>query len=176
MPRGGSKGGRGKGPRRDGAAGGGRFGLRLVRRCRLGRAVALGCRRRGLAALGVTWYMLVFLIARPVTTLVTSMRRIATGDTSTDVPNLGRANEVGDMARAVQVFKEKSIENQRLQAEEAKRSAELAAARPYWLGQHVALIGDDKLCKAYADALGAQGLPVTAFGQQLPEADLRIAL
>jgi 2-dehydro-3-deoxygalactonokinase len=38
--------------------------------------------------------------------------------------------------------------------------AELAAARPYWLGQHVALIGDDKLCKAYADALGAQGLPV----------------
>jgi 2-dehydro-3-deoxygalactonokinase len=38
--------------------------------------------------------------------------------------------------------------------------AELAAARPYWLGQHVALIGDDTLCKAYADALGAQGLPV----------------
>lgn len=37
---------------------------------------------------------------------------------------------------------------------------ELAAARPYWLGQHVALIGDDKLCKAYGDALGAQGLPV----------------
>ncbi|MGJ8605833.1 MAG: 2-dehydro-3-deoxygalactonokinase [Marivita sp.] len=38
--------------------------------------------------------------------------------------------------------------------------SELAAARPYWLGQHVALIGDDALCKAYADALGAQGLPV----------------
>ena len=38
--------------------------------------------------------------------------------------------------------------------------SELAAARPYWLGQHVALIGDDALCKAYGDALGAQGLPV----------------
>ena len=37
---------------------------------------------------------------------------------------------------------------------------ELAAARPYWLGQHVALIGDDQLCKAYGDALGAQGLPI----------------
>jgi len=83
----------------------------------------------GLVALGVTWYLLVFLIARPVTGLVASMRRIATGDTSTDVPNLGRANEVGDMARAVQVFKEKSIENQRLQAEESRRSGELAAAR-----------------------------------------------
>ncbi len=83
----------------------------------------------GLVVLGVTWYMLVFLIARPVTALVSSMRRIATGDTSTDVANLGRGNEVGDMARAVQVFKEKSLENQRLQAEEAKRSAELATAR-----------------------------------------------
>jgi signal transduction histidine kinase len=83
----------------------------------------------GLIALAVTWYMLIFLIARPVTTLVTSMRRIATGDTSTHVPNLDRANEVGDMARAVQVFKQKSIENQRLQQEEARRSAELASAR-----------------------------------------------
>jgi len=82
----------------------------------------------GLVALGVTWYMLIFLIARPVTALVASMRRIATGETSTDVPNLGRANEVGDMARAVQVFKAKSIENQRLQQEEAKRSGELASA------------------------------------------------
>ena len=57
------------------------------------------------------------------------MRRIATGYISTPVPNLDRANEVGDMARAVQVFKQKSIENQRLQAEEARRSAELAVAR-----------------------------------------------
>lgn len=83
----------------------------------------------GLIALAVTWYIMTFLIARPVTKLVSAMRRIATGDISTPVPNLGRANEVGDMARAVQVFKQKSIENQRLHAEEARRSAELAMAR-----------------------------------------------
>ena len=83
----------------------------------------------GLAALAVTWYILVFLIGRPVTNLVSSMRRIATGDTTAEVANLSRANEVGDMARAVQVFKEKSIENQRLQEEEAHRGLELAAAR-----------------------------------------------
>jgi signal transduction histidine kinase len=82
----------------------------------------------GLVALGVTWYILVFLIGRPVTHLVGAMRRIATGDITVPVPNLGRANEVGDMARAVQVFKEKSIENQVLQYEEAQRSAELATA------------------------------------------------
>src|SRR3546814_12540569 len=76
----------------------------------------------GLAALAVTWYILVFLIARPVTTLVGAMRRIATGDTTAKVPNLDRSNEVGDMARAVQVFKDKSLENQHLQQEIGRAS------------------------------------------------------
>ena len=39
--------------------------------------------------------------------------------------------------------------------------AELAATRPYWLGQHVALIGDATLCDHYAAALSAQGVPAT---------------
>ncbi len=83
----------------------------------------------GLIGLGVTWYLLLFLIARPVTQLVTSMRRIATGDIAASVPNLEQRTELGDMARAVQVFKEKSIENQRLHDQEARRSTELARAR-----------------------------------------------
>ena len=36
--------------------------------------------------------------------------------------------------------------------------AELAAARPYWLGQEVVLIGDAGLTQTYAAALTAQGL------------------
>ncbi|NNE89332.1 MAG: 2-dehydro-3-deoxygalactonokinase [Silicimonas sp.] len=36
--------------------------------------------------------------------------------------------------------------------------AELAAARAYWLGQRVALIGNATLSKHYATALGAQGV------------------
>lgn len=36
--------------------------------------------------------------------------------------------------------------------------AELAAAKPYWLGQDVVLIGDDGLADAYDAALTAQGL------------------
>lgn len=39
--------------------------------------------------------------------------------------------------------------------------AELVAARPYWLGQNLALIGPDDLTAPYAAALEAQGLPVT---------------
>ena len=37
--------------------------------------------------------------------------------------------------------------------------AELAAMRPYWLGQAVALVGAEALSAAYATALGAQGVP-----------------
>jgi 2-dehydro-3-deoxygalactonokinase len=35
---------------------------------------------------------------------------------------------------------------------------ELAAAKPYWLGQRVTLIGAEKLSAAYARALSAQGV------------------
>jgi 2-dehydro-3-deoxygalactonokinase len=39
--------------------------------------------------------------------------------------------------------------------------AELAAARPYWLGQSVAVLGAGGLAKIYTAALTAQGVPVT---------------
>ncbi|MGR3761775.1 2-dehydro-3-deoxygalactonokinase [Roseobacteraceae bacterium NS-SX3] len=39
--------------------------------------------------------------------------------------------------------------------------AELAAARPYWLGQNLALIAPEPLAGPYSAALEAQGLPVT---------------
>ncbi len=39
--------------------------------------------------------------------------------------------------------------------------AELAAARPYWLGQNVAIIGADATAGHYVAALAAQGVPAT---------------
>jgi len=39
--------------------------------------------------------------------------------------------------------------------------AELAAARPYWLGQNLALIAEPLLQSPYAAVLEAQALPVT---------------
>jgi 2-dehydro-3-deoxygalactonokinase len=48
---------------------------------------------------------------------------------------------------------------------------ELAAARPYWLGMDVALIGDPSLCGLYKDALELQGCPARAY----EAADLTVA-
>ncbi len=36
---------------------------------------------------------------------------------------------------------------------------EIAAARPYWLGQNIAILGEDALAIAYQRALAAQGMP-----------------
>lgn len=44
--------------------------------------------------------------------------------------------------------------------------AELAAARPYWLGQQVALIGPDTQARPYAEALQRQGVPTTRADEE----------
>lgn len=54
--------------------------------------------------------------------------------------------------------------------------AEFAAARPYWLGQNVAIIGADALSSIYADALLLQGVRATLTdGQELTLAGLTAA-
>ena len=44
--------------------------------------------------------------------------------------------------------------------------AELAALRPYWLGQEVAVIADGGLARAYGEALAAQGVSVRHLGAE----------
>jgi 2-dehydro-3-deoxygalactonokinase len=48
---------------------------------------------------------------------------------------------------------------------------ELAAARPYWLGQRVTLVGADRLTAHYARALAAQGV----VAQAMPATDCTLA-
>jgi len=65
-----------------------------------------------------------FLIARsitgPVLSMVSAMGRLAKGEFDTEVPALDRKDEVGDMAKAVNIFKSSGIERLALE----KRSAE----------------------------------------------------
>lgn len=53
---------------------------------------------------------------------------------------------------------------------------ELAATKPYWLGQEIALIGAPALCEIYAAALAAQGLtPTLRDGDDMTLAGLTAA-
>ncbi len=69
-------------------------------------------------AVGAT-VMLVGMIARPVRRMTDAMRALAGGDKSITVPAIGRRDEIGAMAGAVQVFKENMIAAERLAAEQA---------------------------------------------------------
>ncbi|WP_372610135.1 2-dehydro-3-deoxygalactonokinase [Aquicoccus sp.] len=54
--------------------------------------------------------------------------------------------------------------------------AEMAAARPYWLGQQVVVMGDETLAEGYAAVLEAQGVPVERVGRAAMEDAGRKAL
>ena len=77
--------------------------------------------------------LLAWLIARsivvPVKTMTATMTLLASGDRSVEVTGLGFEDEIGEMARAVQVFKENAIRVERLQAEQAVQEQRAAAER-----------------------------------------------
>jgi len=64
------------------------------------------------------------MTARPVFALTQTMRTLAGGDTGIEVPNRERRDEIGAMARTVQVFKETAIEAAALTAERERQRLE----------------------------------------------------
>lgn len=89
----------------------------------------------GLAAIGFAGYTVVFGVTRPIMGMTAAMARLADRDWTTEVPALGSRDEIGAMAKAVSVFKENGIANDRMQEEQRKdqevkerRSAALSAA------------------------------------------------
>ncbi|HVI31600.1 methyl-accepting chemotaxis protein [Phenylobacterium sp.] len=74
------------------------------------------------AALALAWLMS-RLIAAPVARMTATMRKLADGDNTVEVPGVGRGDEIGEMAEAVQTFKDAAVEKLRLEgmtAEQAK--------------------------------------------------------
>jgi methyl-accepting chemotaxis protein len=57
-------------------------------------------------------------VAWPINQITATMGQLAGGDHSVDIPGAQRSDEIGEMAKAVQVFKEKSIRAEQLTAEQ----------------------------------------------------------
>ncbi|WP_049734958.1 HAMP domain-containing methyl-accepting chemotaxis protein [Rhizobium ecuadorense] len=79
----------------------------------------------GLVVVGAVAFVLKG-IANPITGITASMRRLADGDTDAEIPFADRADEVGSMAGAVEIFRQAAITNKRmaLDAEENRNRAE----------------------------------------------------
>ncbi|WP_158240652.1 methyl-accepting chemotaxis protein [Telmatospirillum siberiense] len=58
-------------------------------------------------------------VSLPIQSMTGAMRRLADHDLQVDIPGVGRADEIGAMAGAVQVFKENALRADRLAAEQA---------------------------------------------------------
>lgn len=64
-----------------------------------------------------------YTVVRPITRLSDSMNTLAEGDNSVEVPGTARGDEIGAMAKTVEVFKENGLEKERLQKEQASLEA-----------------------------------------------------
>jgi methyl-accepting chemotaxis protein len=70
-------------------------------------------------------------ISGPIGKMTTAMRRLADRDMTTEIPGIARGDEIGRMARAVQVFKDNGLKEVSLEAEIAanRAAAEFERAR-----------------------------------------------
>ena len=75
---------------------------------------------------GVCFFMIRRLATQPIAEMTRKMGQLAAGDLSLEIPYERRPDEIGDMARSVQVFKENAIEKQRVEAQARQHQFELA--------------------------------------------------
>ena len=81
-----------------------------------------------LAGTAAALYLGTAQLGRPIGKLTLAMRDLSAGKFETEVPGLNRADEIGEMAEAVQVFKDNGIKMASMTAEE-QAAALRAAAR-----------------------------------------------
>ncbi|TWA62214.1 methyl-accepting chemotaxis sensory transducer with TarH sensor [Azospirillum brasilense] len=83
----------------------------------------------GAAMVAIGMAAVLLRVVRPVDRLTETMRRIAAGDYGTIVPATGGHDEIGAMARAVEVFKANGLENQRMRQEQERQREQAEIAK-----------------------------------------------
>jgi methyl-accepting chemotaxis protein len=86
-------------------------------------------------ALAIAFFVARNGIAQPVAKLTGAMEKLAANDLATAIPGTDRRDELGAMAKTVEVFKQNALEVERLKAEAAKTEAQRAAERKREMAQ-----------------------------------------
>ncbi len=107
-------------------------------------------------------------VSLPVGRMTGAMTRLAADDLSVAVPGLDARDEIGDMAKAVEVFKGKAVMVERLHREQAEQEARARAERQRTMGELA-----DRFERAMAGIVGAVG--ETAEGLRINSAALTVA-
>jgi methyl-accepting chemotaxis protein len=80
-----------------------------------------------LVAFGAIGLVVVYLVVRPLTAMTSTMETLASGDLNVNVIGTERQDEVGALARSLQVFKDNALETRRLTAEQEALKVKAAA-------------------------------------------------
>ncbi|WP_421995905.1 methyl-accepting chemotaxis protein [Roseococcus sp.] len=144
---------------------------RLQEEGRLITYVAAGV---GLIALALVWFVLVLLTAWPLSRLAASMQKLAHGEAQVEVPGLDRADQVGEMARAVDVFKTNLGNTNRLM-EQALEGARRTAIVTTQASQAIGQVSDGAMTqlaelRQVSDALGHTTEAVADVGRSTQRA------
>jgi Methyl-accepting chemotaxis protein len=108
-----------------------------------------------LLATGVTGWLFLRSTTRPLLALTAVMRRLAAGEIEVEVPAQTRRDELGAMAKAVEVFKENAHEKRRLEA---------AAERERQAADEARRLREEREAKAAAE--------IAALCEQIADGDL----
>lgn len=68
----------------------------------------------------VVGFICVRTVSLPITRMARAMHRLSSGDVASPIPNVGERSEIGEMASAVQVFRDNIIRARELEAQEAE--------------------------------------------------------
>ncbi|MBR0898054.1 HAMP domain-containing protein [Bradyrhizobium tropiciagri] len=93
---------------------------RLAQQTDANRALALLLTGLGAAALIVVVLGVLIIarsVARPLSQITTTIKRVVEGDDHVEVPHVGRGDEIGALARAIKVFQEAMDRNRSLNAQ-----------------------------------------------------------
>ena len=104
-------------------------------------------------------------VVKPLHGMTDAMKRLASGDLDAAIPATGRQDEIGEMARSVEVFKANAREKEHLEAQQAEtmRTAEEQRKRD------MQALADrfERKVKAVVDALGASSAELQSTSQSM---------
>ena len=103
-------------------------------------------------------------IVRPLARMTAVMSKLAGGDTAAEIPARDNRDEVGEMARAVEVFKQNMVESERLAAEQRREHAEKERRRQA-VEQHIT--GFDRSVQSALGALSAASTEMRSMAESM---------
>src|SRR6266850_1100987 len=112
----------------------------------IGAAAGLIC------AFAVLGWIALYQISRPLAFMTREMTKLANGDLNIEIEGADRADEVGGLARSLQVFKENAVTARRLEAEQRQQQVQ-KESRQHAVDEYIAVF-DQQVCEAL-DTLSA---------------------